>query len=190
VEKIIKSLIVSLLFASVIYGGDWQVDKSANNKVTFHSSTTLLDFQGNTDKIDGYIFWEGDKVFGDKNELYFEVALVTFETGIGKRDRDMREDVLHTEKFPLSSFKGNFSKVQKTGSGYKVTVKGELSLHGHKKEMELSGDITIKDGVMNVKTNFSIYLKDYKIEAPTLVAFIKVAEEIKLSLDFNLKEAE
>jgi hypothetical protein len=41
---------------------------------------------------------------------------------------------------------------------------------------------------MNVVCNFSVFLKDYEIEAPTLLAFIKVAQEIKLELDFQLEK--
>lgn len=170
------------------FAGDWQVDKEAKNKIVFTSSTTLLDFEGVTNNIDGYIYWEGDTIFGDKNELYFEIQLITFDTGNGKRDRDMRNDVLHTKKHPTAFFKGNFEKVEYSEGLYTVTVKGEMNLHGKKKELEIPGSIEIKNGKMNLKTHFSIFLNDYGIKAPSLIAFIKVAEEIKLELDFNLLE--
>lgn len=186
--KFIFQTCLFLFIAVPALAGDWQVDKKADNSVVFHSTTTLLDFEGVTDKIDGYIFWDGKDPFSGKNEVYFEVALASFETGIGKRDSDMREDVLNTNKFPVSSFKGEFVKVTKSKSQYNLTVAGELDLHGIKKKMEIHGIITIKNGVMHVKSNFSIFLKDFKIEAPSLAAFIKVAEEIKLSLDFYLVE--
>jgi len=32
-------------------------------------------------------------------------------------------------------------------------------------------------------------LKDYNIEAPSLLAFIKVAQEIKLNLNFKLEQS-
>lgn len=188
-KRISISYFFILIFCFPLLSKDWQVDKSADNKVTFYSSTSLLDFEGVTDKIDGYIYWEGDKVFGDKSEIYFEVQLAAFETGIGKRDRDMREDVLQTNKYPIASFTGSFIKVKKTASNYTVVAKGEMSLHGHKKEMEISGIITFEENSMNIKSNFSLFLKDYEIIAPSLMAFVKVAEEIKLELDFNLHEA-
>ncbi len=184
-----KSLFFILIFSANILANDWQVNKNVENNVVFKSTTNLLDFQGVTNNIDGYIYWDGDTVFGDNNEIFFEVELATFKTGIGKRDSDMRKDVLHTDKFPKAAFKGKFIKVEKTASNFSVIVKGEISLHGHKKEIEIPGIITLKDKVLNIKSNFSLFLKDYKIIAPSLVAFIKVAEEIKLELDFNLKEA-
>ena len=167
---------------------DWQVDKTADNSVHFHSTTTLLDFEGSTNNIDGYAYWEGFKFFGDNNELYFEVHLATFSTGIGKRDRDMREDVLETDKFPVASFNGSFTKVEQKGNTFNVVVNGEMSLHGHSKKMEINATVVLEKGIMNVKSDFSIFLNDYNIDAPDLLAFIKVAQEIKLSLDFNLVE--
>ena len=66
-------------FTPAIYaGGDWQVNKERENNVTFYSSTTMLDFDGTTNNIDGYIYWEGDSLFGNRNEIYFEVDLARF----------------------------------------------------------------------------------------------------------------
>ena len=184
----IFKLHILLVFVVSLYADDWQVDKSADNLVHFHSTTTLLDFEGSTSHIDGYAYWEGYKFFGDNNEIYFEVQLATFSTGIGKRDRDMRDDVLETDKYPVASFSGTFKDVKRTGNKFDVVVSGEMSLHGHTKEMDINAVVVLEKGVMNVKCNFSIFLKDYNIDAPDLLAFIKVSQEIKLTLDFNLVE--
>ncbi|KAA3612537.1 MAG: YceI family protein [Calditrichaeota bacterium] len=186
--KIHRIIFMLILFSGLITAGDWQVDKDAKNSVVFMSSTTLLDFEGKTSDIDGYLFWKGEEIFADGNELYFEILLNTFSTGIGKRDRDMRDDILETKKYPYSSFKAKITKSEKKDEAYHVLVKGEMILHGQKKEMEIPGVITIKDGLMNIKTSFTIFLDDFKIAAPSLIAFIKVANEIKLELDFNLRE--
>jgi len=186
--RVIYKLYFVLVFAAGLSADDWQVDKSADNLVHFYSSTTLLDFEGTTRNIDGYIYWEGFKFFGDNNEVYFEVQLATFNTGIGKRDRDMREDVLETKKYPVASFNGKFTEVKQSGNTFNVVVSGELTLHGQSREMDITADIVLEEGVMNIKSSFNILLKDYNIEAPNLLAFIKVAQEIKISLDFNLVE--
>lgn len=187
--KFIFQLFILLIFTVNLFAGDWHVDKNADNSVVFHSTTTLLDFDGTTKDIDGYIYWEGYKYFGEKNEFYFEVQLAGFHTGIGKRDRDMRDDVLETDKYPVASFKGHFDKVEQKGNTYNVQVSGEMSLHGQTKPMTINAAVVLEKGVMNIKCNFSIYLKDFNIDAPHLLAFIKVAQEIKLTLDFNLVEA-
>ena len=98
--------ILYLLLQTSVFSEEWHVKKSDENLVKFTSTTSVLDFDGITSEIDGYLYWEGEKVFGSNNELYFEVDLNSVETGIGKRDRDMREDVLETDKWPKTSYKG------------------------------------------------------------------------------------
>ncbi len=189
--KKIIILILVLVINTLTQAEEWDVKKDAKNSVKFTSSTTVLDFDGVTDKIDGYIYWEGDKIFSGKNEFYFEVDLNTVKTGIGKRDRDMREDVLETDKWPITYFKGSivsFIKIDSTNS-YNIIAKGKMFIHGVEKEMEIPAVIKTQNGTMNVQTRFSVFLKDYKIKAPSLLAFIKVAEEIKLSLNFYLQKS-
>ena len=187
-----KQLFLTMFFSTVlviqVFPSDWQVDKDADNQVLFKSTTTLLDFEGTTKNIDGYIYWEGDERLPEGSEFYFEVQPATFETGIGKRDSDMRSDVLETDDYPISNFKGRLNKVEKSGKEFKVVAKGLFELHGVEKEIEIPVNISFNGEKMNVETNFSILLKDYKIEAPSLMAFVKVAQEIKLSVKFSLKE--
>lgn len=183
-----NNMLITILFiSSLIFGEEWYVKKSSDNLVKFSSSTPVLDFDGITSEIDGYIYWEGADLFGKNNELYFEVDLNSIETGIGKRDRDMREDVLEIDKWPKTSFRGSIVKVQSIGSNiFEVVSKGLIFIHGHKKDLEIKAKIMIGDSTMNIKCDFSVFLKDYEIEAPSLLAFIKVADEIKLYLDFQL----
>lgn len=178
-----------LLFSAVaLHAGDWQIDNDAQNKVIFHSSSTLIDFDGATNQIDGYIYWDGKKLFSGKNAFYFEVRLESFETGNGKRDRDMRDDVLQTDQYPLGSFKGSITSFSKVKDSIRVMVTGNMKLHGKQKQLEMPATIILKNGVMRVLASFSLFLHDYNIKAPQLIAFVKVADEIKLELDFKLKE--
>jgi polyisoprenoid-binding protein YceI len=186
-----KFLLILILASGLIYADEWQVEKTTKNSVQFISSTTLLDFEGNTSSIDGYLYWEGDSILAENNELYFEVELNSVKTGNAKRDRDMREEVLETDKFPTTHFKGSIIKFEESSAGvFTVNTKGMFFLHGNKMEMEIPGEITIKDDQMNIKTNFSVFLNEFDIEAPSLLAFIKVAEEIKLNLNFYLKKVQ
>lgn len=183
--KIIFILFVFLIQTSL--ADEWHVKKDSKNLVKFTSSTTILDFDGTTNNVDGYIYWDGKEIFTGKNELYFEVDLNTVKTGIGKRDRDMREDVLETQKWPLTYFKGKITEFTKNGNNYSVNVTGKIFIHGVEKEITIPGEIKLENGIMNVQTKFSIFLKDFNIEAPSLLAFIKVSQEIKLDLNFSLE---
>ena len=47
------------MIAGFLVAGEYHVDKERENQVKFISDAPLEDFEGVTDKIDGYIFWEG-----------------------------------------------------------------------------------------------------------------------------------
>ncbi len=187
-----KLLMLFVLMLSLsLMAGEWHVKGDAANKVKFISSTPLLDFEGVTDRVDGYAYWEGSQFFGDNNEIYFEVDVNSLETGIGKRDRDLRNDVLESDKWPTTTFKGTVVELEEVDSGrrYNVIARGTIFIHGHEKQIDVPGTITLENGQMHIKANFSVFLKDYDIEAPSLVAFVKVAEEIKLSVKMTLNKA-
>ncbi|MEL6824459.1 MAG: YceI family protein [Calditrichota bacterium] len=178
------------ILTGFLQAGEWHVNTSAKNMVKFTSSVTVLTFDGTTDKVDGYLYWEGDEMFKEKSQVYIEVDLNSVETGIGKRDRDMR-DVLNTAEHPATTFSGTFSNatpVDGMENAWDVTVEGKFSVNGTEKEISVPGKITMEDGQMRVVADFMILLDDYNIEAPSIAAFIKVAQEIKLHLDFYLKE--
>ena len=181
-----KLLIILTAYFSIITAGEWQVDKNGENSVVFHSSTTLLDFKGTTENIDGYLYWEGDSLIPVGSEFYFEVKPATFRTGIGKRDSDMREDVLETNKYPVSSFKGKIFETERVKNSFKIKATGIFSLHGKTKEITVNATIKQLKKKLQINSDFSLFLKDYMIEAPSLMAFVKVAQEIKLSLSFDL----
>lgn len=172
------------------FAGEWHVDKDAKNLVKFTSEVVVLTFDGVTDNIDGYIYWEGETAFEKNTQMLFEVDLNTLDTDNGKRDRDMRE-VLETDKWQVTTFEGtitNHEKIDSAITAYHVTVKGKISIHGVEKELEAPGKIAIENGKMHVVSDFSVYLNEHNIEAPSLAAFVKVSEEILLHLDFYLKE--
>lgn len=173
-----------------VHGGEWHVDtKAEGNQVAFTSKVVALTFTGTTDKIDGFIYWEGDSLFAAKDQLHFEVELASFDTGIGKRDRDMRQ-VLDTDKWPKAVYKGAIAEhavVDSTGVAYRVKTKGILSLHGVDRAIEVPGTVVVEAGRSKVEAAFTLKLADYHIEAPSLAAFIKVSEEIAVEVSFYLK---
>ena len=72
------------LLAANAQAGEWHVDKKAkDNLITFTSEVVALTFDGTTDQVDGYIYWEGENLFEKKSQFFFEVELASFDTGIG-----------------------------------------------------------------------------------------------------------
>ena len=173
-----------------VQGGEWQVDtKAEGNQVAFTSKVVALTFTGTTDKIDGFIYWEGDSLFADKDQLHFEVELASFDTGIGKRDRDMRE-VLGTDQWPKAVYQGAIAEhtaIDSTVVAYRVKTEGILSLHGVDRAIEVPGTVVVEEGRSKVEAAFTLKLADYHIEAPSLAAFVKVSEEVAVAVSFYVK---
>ena len=167
-------------------GTELHVKQGSKNHVEFISDAPFGKFSGVTDNIDGYLYWEGNN-YTTNSSLYFEVDLKTLDTGIGLRNRHMRENYLHTDKFPDASFKGKITNVTPAAQGsYNVDAEGEMFIHGVTKNIKISGLLT-KSGNSDysIKTNFNIKLSSYKIDIPSIM-MVKLSEVIELQLNFNL----
>lgn len=189
-RSLLATWVICCLLAIPAQAAEWQVDRKAKNLVKFTSEVIVLTFDGTTEKIDGYFYWEGDEVLPEGTQMHFEVDLNSIKTGIGKRDRDMR-DVLETRKWPFTKFDGTLVSVQPIDSipnAYHVTAKGKMFLHGVEREIEVPGTIALTRARMHVEADFMLRLKEYDIEAPSLAAFVKVSQEIFLRLDFYMSE--
>ena len=93
---------------------------------------------------------------------------------------------METEKFPKGIFKGSIiDKVDLKKNGfYKVMTEGKLLLHGVEKSRKIPCEITVRDGVITVKSNFKVQLVDHKIKIPTVVRQ-KISESIFIDLNSN-----
>ena len=179
-------LIFLLLSAPALAQVEYHVNTKAGNKVTFISDAPVEDFEGVTDNIDGYLTHGADGVTDD-SKLYFEVDLRTLDTGIGLRNRHMRENYLHTDKYPYAKFSGRVTSAKQQGSSTAVVVRGNMDIHGVKKPMQVSGTLHPADGGLRIKTDFEVKLTDHGIEVPEFM-FLKIDETMQLVVDFTLKK--
>ncbi len=180
-----KLSILSFVFLSfqLIFSAELHVDKEKENLVKFISDAPLEDFEGITDKIDGYLFWEGEDIT-NSSEIYFEVDLNSIDTGIGLRNRHMRENYLHTDKYPKTHFSGKIVSMEdSTTSIKKVKASGKMFIHGVEREIDVDGVLSKTADGYRVKTKFIVALTDYNIEIPQLM-FMKIDENMRLVLDF------
>ncbi|MGE5621337.1 MAG: YceI family protein [archaeon] len=185
--KIRIPVLFILIIPSLLLATEYHVDKSAKNLVKFTSDAKIESFDGTTNNIDGYTYWEGDDILS-KNAIYFEVDLRTIDTGIGLRNRHMREEYLETDKFPMAAFKGRIIKAQKGSSGdINVTADGNMTIHGVTRPIEITGTLTPSGSSYRIKSNFDLKLPDYNIPIPQLM-FLKISETMKMTLDFFIKE--
>ncbi len=191
-KKIILILVIGVMLLSVpLSAKECDVDKTQKNLVKFTSDAKIETFDGVTDKIDGYVLWPGDELTADadytKSELFYQVELNGLDTGIGLRNRHMREIFLETDKYPYTHFKGKIDKVEKgQRDDWVITSSGILFIHGVEKQVTIKANVTKEGGLYHVASQFAVQLPDYNIKVPTLM-FLKISETIQLSLDFFVK---
>ncbi len=177
-------MVVFVVLSLKTYADEYHVDKSKKNVVKFISDAPIEEFEGITDKIDGY-FMGNPSDLTKKSEMYFEVQLNTIKTGIGLRDRHMQENYLHTDKYPITHFTGSVIDAKKKTNGFDVIVEGDIFIHGVKKKIKTSGEMIKTSNGYKVSVNFFIALSDYNVKIPSLM-FQKINENMEIVLDFYL----
>jgi len=166
--------------------------------VTFTSKAPLETIVGKTSKIHGFVTFDlNDITAGATGE--FSVDLANLKTGIGLRDRHMRENHLETEIFPeakfvLRSVKTNGNADLSDGFAKELTLEGDFSLHGVTLPKSISAvvkyiaepnpsDIKIPGPLVHIQAQFEIMLADYKIKRPQFLV-MKLEEKQTINLDF------
>lgn len=160
-----------------------QVFKTENGSVEFLSKASLNEFTGVSSSLNGLVDLE-------KNLLDFFIDLNTVKTGIGLRDRHMRENYLETKKFPFAEFTGKIEALPNfvKGQTKEVIAKGKFKIHGVEREIEVPGKLTmISDIEMKLEAQFKVLLSDYKIDIPTVV-FYELSEIQVVTIKATLKK--
>jgi len=153
-----------------------QVYMTESGRAEFTSSLPAITFTGESDHLVGRIDLTEDVV-----DFYLD--LTTLETGIGKRDKDMRE-TLETDDYPFAEFFGRLDSeidVSQRNS-QPVVVSGEFTVHGVTRQIRIDGTVTASEEGLQVEAEWELNLNDYDIEPPSLL-IIKVDEVQQIRID-------
>ncbi len=140
------------------------------SRVTFTSKAPMETFQGRTHDISGtVVLAPGDGA--DTVRVAAVVAMATLETGIGLRDRHMRENHLETDRFPEGRFEGEgVAAAAPDGTPRPVTLRGTLTLHGVARAVELPAALTAEGAGLRLEASFPVALADHGIPRPGFLA--------------------
>lgn len=184
--KTILGIIIPLLFLSFIRAAELKVDTTRDNPVKFFANSTFGSFEGVTDEIRGSLSWEGEDTMST-GEVYFEVDLETFDTGIGLRNSHMREKYLETDKFPKAIYNGQITAWQETSAGvYQVESKGTMTIHGVEKSFPATAKLYQTESGYRVVTNLKLDITEFNINKPRFL-LTSMDKMVRLRLVFYLK---
>jgi polyisoprenoid-binding protein YceI len=177
----ILALTVNILMFSVETFA--QEYKTNSGKVEFLSKASLNEFTGVSNTLNGLVDLE-------KNMLDFFIDLNTIKTGIGLRDKHMRENYLETKKFPYAEFTGIMDAIPSLSKGQSsdVIAKGKFKIHGVERSISVPGKLTmVSENELQLEAKFKLLLSDYKIDIPTVV-FYELSEEQVVTILATLKK--
>jgi polyisoprenoid-binding protein YceI len=162
----------------------YAISNGGNNIAQFHAEDTYDSFDGKTSDVNGTIV--ADPAAPAASSVVITINVDSLDTGVGLRNKEMRERYLETTKFGTATFRsvsvtGPASIAPNAPSDINVT--GDLTLHGVTKRMTIPVRVVlIPDGRIHATTDFKIHMPDYGITVPHNV-LVTVNDEVPVRLD-------
>lgn len=147
-----------------------------NVRIIFFSSAAMEDIQAGTSA--------GASVYNAATgELDFSVAIRSFQFDKSLMQEHFNSDYMESDRYPRAMFKGKIQErpdVTKDGA-YPVNATGELTMHGVTQTRTVPGIITVKNGVVSMKSEFMVKCADHHIDIPRVV-FRRIARSLKITV--------
>ena len=155
-----------------------------NSKIEFVGSKVTGSHDGGFNQFSGELFVGGDgKLLDSGNKVEIDTTSIWSDndrlTGHLKS-----ADFFDTEKYPAATFVSTDINQDGTNS----TVKGNLTLHGHTKEISFPANIQVSDAAVEVKADFSINRFDFEMKYPGKADDL-IRKEVVLKLNVRAEPA-
>lgn len=161
---ILCTLLSLILFLSI----DMQAQKyfTREAKISFFSEAPLEKIEAENGAGTCVIDFESQ-------QMEFAVLIKAFQFDKALMQEHFNENYMESHKFPKATFKGKIvdpETIDYTKNGeYEVKVEGKLTIHGVENEISAPGTIVIQGEGIQVKSKFSVAVKDYDIDIPAVV---------------------
>lgn len=172
-----KLFYTAWLALSLSYTASAQIFSTANGKVDFYSKTPVEDIEAHTNTAVTLLNTK-------TGELVMKIVNTSFNFPNKLMQEHFNEKYMESEKFPNSTFSGKINEtIDFTKDGtYDVTVTGKLTIHGVEQVRTIAGKIIIKNGTIQLLSDFKVKNADHKVQIPELVV-AKIAEELSVHVD-------
>ena len=169
-------IIATLVFSQKAFS---QLYSTRTGFVGFYSKTALEDIKAENNQVYAIID-------AGKQNLAFQLLVKGFTFPKELMQEHFNENYVESDKYPKASFSGTYTgTVTPAKDGvYKVTVKGNLSLHNAIKAIEVPATIEVKNGHLLGQTEFKVRPEDFNITIPSLVRD-KIDKEITVKVNID-----
>ena len=177
--KIFPLAFILCLMLARPFSGSAQTYSTRTGFIGFYSKTALEDIKAENNQVFAII----DPA---KKNLAFQLLVKGFIFQKELMQEHFNENYVESDKYPKATFNGSYTgdvPVGKDGT-YKVTVKGNLSLHNVTKTVEVPATIEVKNGHLIGLADFKLKPEDFNITIPSLVRD-KIDREISVKVNID-----
>jgi polyisoprenoid-binding protein YceI len=100
-------------------------------------------------------------------------------------NKELREIVLETEKYPEITFKStNVTGKLNTGGQFEARIDGDLTLHGVTRRITIPADVTVSGNDLRARGEFTVDRGDFNVKATSAVhGLVRVRDKLKFTFD-------
>jgi polyisoprenoid-binding protein YceI len=102
-----------------------------------------------------------------------------------KIDKDIQEKALEVAQYPEIVFHSTGLSSRQIADGeYQIDVRGQLTLHGVTRQLSIATRVTLQEGTLTARGEFTVLHRDYKILRLSAAAgTVKASDEIRMSFE-------
>lgn len=191
--RLLVATLLTLIGSSLAENTNFQLETTGGKQlVQFISDAPLEKIVGRTSAASGSLSLDLSSLTTGAGGT-IRVDLRELDTGLSLRNQHMRENHLHTNEYPHAVFtvtsvvSAEPSNISGGGTAHTL-LRGELELHGVKKQYEMLGTISYDSatGKLTGRYKWNVLLQDHQIPRPEFL-FMKLSEtqQITVELEFS-----
>ena len=170
--------IISLVLLLSCFSVNAQRYLAKDGLISFFSDAPMEDIKAINNKVSAVYD-------NDTKQLVFQLYIKDFIFPKALMQEHFNENYLESDLYPKSIFSGEVIS-QRLGN---TIVEGALKIHGKTNKIKVDGILKKENNIVKISAKFIVKLEDYDIEIPTIVMY-KIAEEIEIKVNIELKEIE
>jgi polyisoprenoid-binding protein YceI len=143
----------------------------------FDGTSPVLNFSGWTRHLAGELTYEKGRL-AETARGTVTADPATLDTGDAARDKEIREKLLETARYPRMSFEISFLEMKGPDS---ANISGTMEIHGRKQYVTIPCSFRLRrDGYAWMKGELKVKMSDFGIDPPVKMGVIKVRDRIRI----------
>lgn len=161
----------------------------AEHRVRFEASHTFGTADGTLNVMEGQLIFD-PQALEEGMSGRFTADVSSFDSGIGLRDRHMKNDYLETDTYPTAVFELDDARPtilkSSTADATHIAVAGTMTLHGVTRKLPVRAELVANGDQYTITSSFSIRLTDFNIDPPRWT-IQRVQDEVDVTVEATVE---